>query len=98
MTVRLPAEPSGAITLHRVSKTAGKGKADTVVGQPVSQHKKFRSLTADTLPLLKNLPNLIPSLQMFPAPETEGNCASIRGGASYRGGLRLNRASSRQRQ
>jgi len=41
------------------------------MGQIILQHKKFRSLAADTLPLAKNLPNFIPSLQMFLAPEAE---------------------------
>jgi hypothetical protein len=61
MPVRLPAEPPGPVTFHRVPEFPGQGKTDSVIIKTVPQQKKLRAAAAKASAPLKNLPNLIPA-------------------------------------
>jgi len=69
--VRLPAKPSGAVPPYRARKPLGKGKADTVTGQAVLQHEKFRPPASDAPALVKNPPDFAPFFQALVPPKAK---------------------------
>jgi hypothetical protein len=69
--VRLPAQPPRQVPFHRVAVLPGEGKNDPVVRTPVCQHKQPGAGAGNNLSPLKNIPNFVPSLDMFVLPEPE---------------------------
>jgi hypothetical protein len=68
--VRLPAQASGSIPLHRVSVLSREGKRNTVSLTAVFQDEHFRSWARKLPSPGEGFPDFCPSLQSFKAPKS----------------------------